>query len=76
MPGTPAPRAATGRPPWCGRRGDEAATFGRLGPAVEERDQDFPYMPGSMLVVLRRNVRHAGRRSRARGDGRTPNEII
>ena len=54
---------------------------GRRRPALAYRNgipvtkYAYPFMPGSMLVVLRRNVRHAVRRSRARGDGRTPHGI-
>ena len=54
---------------------------GRRRPAIVYRNgiqvtkRFFPWMPGSVLVVLLWNVRHAVRRYRARGDGRTPNGI-
>ncbi len=55
---------------------------GRRRPALASRNgipvtkYNFPWMPGLMLVVLLRNVRHAVRRYRARGDGRTHMEYL
>ena len=79
-----APHGPDGWPRWAHSRGGKACMVvvaGRRRPAMAYRNDipvtqyDFPWMPGSMLVVLRRNVRHAVRRYRARGDGRTPHGI-
>ena len=59
-----------------GRGGRAAPTSHGNRNCISMTKSFLPWMPGSMLVVLRRNVRHAGRRSRARGDGRTPTGIM